>query len=355
MKNGLPPVSLAQPPHRRPRRRPVGRRVPPPAPRLRQAPARRVGRCRARRRPEPGRASPSVADDRRTSRRRAGASPRSGAGRAAAAASWARRPSEGPRGPATAPPGVRREAAAGRPPRTADGGSGRARRRRRDARCAPGGPSSGTSDASACAAAGGTRRAEISVAAVRGVMPQRLDERLIGPDVLLVGAPAEDDAAVGVHVGRETRHEPRLADARLAGHDHEAAAAPSRPASVRCSRLSAAARPTNGASSARASAPGNGTAPARGAARSAAGAAEPVDVRLGASRCPSAAVEPRVGRFVPPSSSRAAVPDRTTDRSGRPSVASMTPRYTNRAATVPHAGVQPGLAGSATAGMTHRD
>src|SRR4051794_10733845 len=58
-----------------------------------------------------------------------------------------------------------------------------------------------------------------------GVVPQGLDERLIGPDVLLVGAPAEDDAASAVYLGRETRCEPGLADARLPGQDDETRAA----------------------------------------------------------------------------------------------------------------------------------
>ena len=69
---------------------------------------------------------------------------------------------------------------------------------------------------------GRDRRIGDQVRSMRGVVAQRLDERLVGPDALLIGPPAEDDRAVGLHLGREARHEPRLADARLAGHDHEA-------------------------------------------------------------------------------------------------------------------------------------
>src|SRR3954451_2295865 len=64
-------------------------------------------------------------------------------------------------------------------------------------------------------------RSRDEAAAMRGVVPQRLDERLIWPDRLLVAAPTEDDAAGGVHVGGESRCQPCLADAGLAGHDHE--------------------------------------------------------------------------------------------------------------------------------------
>ena len=59
------------------------------------------------------------------------------------------------------------------------------------------------------------------VGTVRGVVSQCLNERLIGPDALLVGAAAEHHATAGMHASCESGHEPCLADARLAGHDHE--------------------------------------------------------------------------------------------------------------------------------------
>ena len=58
---------------------------------------------------------------------------------------------------------------------------------------------------------------------VRGVVPQRLDERLVRRHALLVAAPVQDDGAVAVHRGGESRHQARLADAGLAGAHHQAA------------------------------------------------------------------------------------------------------------------------------------
>ena len=59
--------------------------------------------------------------------------------------------------------------------------------------------------------------------AVRGVVPQCLDERLVRRHALLVAAPVQDDGAVAVHRGGESRHQARLADAGLAGAHHQAA------------------------------------------------------------------------------------------------------------------------------------
>ena len=58
---------------------------------------------------------------------------------------------------------------------------------------------------------------------VRGVLPQRLDERLVRRHALLVAAPVQDDGAVVVHRGGESRHQARLADAGLAGAHHQPA------------------------------------------------------------------------------------------------------------------------------------
>jgi hypothetical protein len=62
-------------------------------------------------------------------------------------------------------------------------------------------------------------------APVRGVVAQRLDERLVGPDALLVGAAAEDDGALAVDRCGESRGQPRLADPGVARHDHQPAGA----------------------------------------------------------------------------------------------------------------------------------
>ncbi len=64
--------------------------------------------------------------------------------------------------------------------------------------------------------------------AVAQPVAQRLDERLVGAQRLLLAAPVEDGRAAGVGLGRELRGEPRLADPGLAVEQHEPALAAAR-------------------------------------------------------------------------------------------------------------------------------
>ena len=51
--------------------------------------------------------------------------------------------------------------------------------------------------------------------------PQRIDDRLIGPQLLLLRGAGDHGRAAGMHLGRELRGEPALADSGLADHDRE--------------------------------------------------------------------------------------------------------------------------------------
>ena len=57
---------------------------------------------------------------------------------------------------------------------------------------------------------------------VCGVVPERLDERLVRRRAVLVGAPVEHERALCMRRGGEPRREARLADAGLAGQDRKA-------------------------------------------------------------------------------------------------------------------------------------
>ncbi len=138
----------------------------------------------------------------------------------------------------------------------------RRRARAASARAVPGprprhgaadGPSSGTSRANSSAAAAGSPRLVGQPGTVRRVVPQRLHERLIRRDALLVGTPIEHDIALGMRPSGDPRRQARLADARLAGQHHQAAPAARGLLPAARSRCSGAARPTNGRRSSRAS------------------------------------------------------------------------------------------------------
>ena len=266
MKNGLPPVwsqsRCTTAPRRR--RRDRGR------PRARPSSAgagRRGGSRRGRLAPQVGEQPAPAARSRPRPRRcrwrpPAAAIRRRGAGAGGAAASSGRRPSAGPRARAAAAVRWRRAAAAGRPPRRAGGASARARSgarpwRTRDA------AELGDRLASASAAASGSRISSVRPGRCAGVVPQRLDERLVRRHALLVAASMQHDGAIGVRRGGEPRRQARLADARLADHATRPPGC-ARPPPSAWNRRSAAARPTNGACSARAST-GSGTLPTVGA------------------------------------------------------------------------------------------
>ena len=68
-------------------------------------------------------------------------------------------------------------------------------------------------------------RREHVVGRVRDVVPQRLDEGLIGQVHVLVAGAEQHDRALGVRRQRRLGGEPRLADPRLAGDQHQLALA----------------------------------------------------------------------------------------------------------------------------------
>ena len=105
--------------------------------------------------------------------------------------------------------------------------------------------SSGTSRASSAASPPSSRR-ELRVAHARRGAGAACRPRAVGEDLLLVAAPVEDVEAV--EAGGQLGDEPRLADAAVAGHEHERRSRPRPPASA-CSRsrASAASRPDPGA------------------------------------------------------------------------------------------------------------
>ena len=149
---------------------------------------------------------------------------RRGAGAAEATATSGHRPSGGPPGRAAAAELRRRAATAARRRRRARAASARAcphrepwMRTAADPARAPGSPTPRP------------RRPEAALVGqpgtVRRVVPQRLHERLIRRDALLVGAPIEHDAALGMRPRGDPRRQARLADARLADQRHHAALA----------------------------------------------------------------------------------------------------------------------------------
>ena len=101
---------------------------------------------------------------------------------------------------------------------------------------------------------------------MRRVLSQRLHERLIRRNVLLVGTSIEHDSAVGMRTRGNPCSQARLADSRLAGQRHTRPhGRTTRAPRARDTRRSGAARPTNGRDSSRASTGGSGTGRCDGA------------------------------------------------------------------------------------------